>query len=147
MESLQPPGWPPPRGYANGIVAEGRIVFIAGQIGWNAQGEFETDDFVGQVRQALLNVVAVLAEVGASPERIARMTWYITDKATYRASLREVGRVYREVIGAHYPAMTLVQVAALLEDRAKVEIEATAVLPTRVYAPIYLTDQNKSTLL
>jgi enamine deaminase RidA (YjgF/YER057c/UK114 family) len=127
MESLQPPGWPPPRGYANGIVAEGRIVFIAGQIGWNARGEFETDDFVGQVRQALLNVVAVLAEAGASPERIARMTWYITDTAAYRAALKEVGRVYREVIGAHYPAMTLVQVAALLENRAKVEIEATAV--------------------
>ncbi len=130
MESLQPSGWPQPRGYANGIVAEGRIVFVAGQIGWNARGEFETDDFVGQVRQALRNVVAVLAEAGAAPERIARMTWYITDKAAYRASLREVGRVYREVIGAHYPAMTLVQVAALLEDRAKVEIEATAVLPT-----------------
>jgi enamine deaminase RidA (YjgF/YER057c/UK114 family) len=130
MESLQPSGWPQPRGYANGIVAEGRIVFVAGQIGWNARGEFETDDFVGQVRQALRNVVAVLAEAGAAPERIARMTWYITDKAAYRASLREVGRVYREVIGTHYPAMTLVQVAALLEDRAKVEIEATAVLPT-----------------
>ncbi len=130
MESLQPSGWPQPRGYANGIVAEGRIVFVAGQIGWNARGEFETDDFVGQVRQALRNVVAVLAEAGAAPERIARMTWYITDKAAYRASLRDVGRVYREVIGAHYPAMTLVQVAALLEDQAKVEIEATAVLPT-----------------
>ncbi len=129
MESLQPPGWPPPRGYTNGIVAEGRIVFVAGQIGWNARGEFETDDFVGQVRQALLNVVAVLAEASASPERIARMTWYITDTAAYRASLREVGLVYREVIGTHYPAMTLVQVAALLENRAKVEIEVTAVLP------------------
>ncbi|MHB8645684.1 MAG: RidA family protein [Thermomicrobiales bacterium] len=129
MESLLPPGWAQPRGYANGIVAEGRIVFVAGQIGWNLRGEFETDDFVGQARQALLNVVAVLAEAGATPERIARMTWYITDKAEYRASLKEVGRVYREVIGAHFPAMTLVQVAALLEDRAKVEIEATAVLP------------------
>lgn len=128
MKSLQPAGWPQPRGYANGIVAEGRIVFIAGQIGWNARGEFETDDFVAQVRQALVNVVAVLAEAGATPDRIARMTWYITDKATYRASRTEIGRVYREVIGAHYPAMTLVQVAALLEDRAQVEIEATAVL-------------------
>ena len=128
MESLQPPDWPQPHGYANGIVAEGRIVFVAGQIGWDARGEFETDEFVGQVRQALLNVVAVLAEAGASPDRIARMTWYITDKAAYRASLREIGRVYREVIGAHYPAMTLVQVAALLEDRAMVEIEATAVI-------------------
>ena len=130
MESLLPPGWPHPRGYANGVVADGRMVFIAGQIGWNARDEFETDDFVGQVRQALLNVVAVLTEAGGTPDRIARMTWYITDKAEYRASLRDIGRVYREVIGAHYPAMTLVQVAALLEDRAKVEIEATAVLPT-----------------
>ncbi|MDQ6834142.1 MAG: RidA family protein [Chloroflexota bacterium] len=129
MESLQPPGWPHPRGYANGIVAEGRNVFIAGQIGWNAHGEFETDDFVGQVRQALLNIVAVLAEADTAPNRIARMTWYITDTAAYRASLKEIGRIYREVIGAHYPAMTLVQVAALLEDRAKVEIEVTAVLP------------------
>jgi len=128
LGSLQPPDWPQPRGYANGIVAEGRIVFVAGQVGWDARGEFETDDFVGQVRQALLNVVAVLAAAGATPDRIARMTWYITDKAAYRASLREIGRVYREVIGAHYPAMTLVQVAALLEDRAKVEIEATAVI-------------------
>ena len=135
MESLQPSGWPHPRGYANGIVAEGRIVFVAGQIGWNAHGEFETDDFVGQVRQALLNIVAVLAEAGAAPDRIARMTWYITDKAEYRASLQEIGRVYREVIGAHYPAMTLVQVAALLEDRAKVEIEATAVLMTTANTP------------
>ncbi len=128
LESLQPPDWPQPRGYANGIVAEGRIVFVAGQIGWDARGEFETDDFVGQVRQALLNVVAVLAAAGATPDRIARMTWYITDKLAYRASLKEIGRVYQEVIGAHYPAMTLVQVAALLEDRAKVEIEATAVI-------------------
>lgn len=129
MEVLQPPGWVQPRGYANGVVADGRIVFVAGQIGWNARGVFETDDFVGQVRQALANVVAVLAEAGGVPGQIARMTWYITDKAEYRAALREVGLVYREVIGAHYPAMTLVQVAALLEDRAKVEIEATAVLP------------------
>ncbi len=135
MESLQPPDWPHPHGYANGIVAEGRIVFVAGQIGWNTHGEFETDDFVGQVRQALLNVVAVLAEADAAPDRIARMTWYITDKAEYRASLKEIGRVYREVIGAHYPAMTLVQVAALLEDRAKVEIEATAVLMRTANTP------------
>jgi len=135
MQSLQPPDWPHPRGYANGIVAEGRIVFVAGQIGWNARGEFETDDFVGQVRQALLNIVAVLAEADATPDRIARMTWYVTDKAAYRASLKEIGRVYREVIGAHYPAMTLVQVAVLLEDRAKVEIEATAVLMTTATPP------------
>ncbi len=131
MKILQPPGWAQPRGYANGIAAEGRSVFVAGQVGWNAAGEFETDDFVGQVRQALANVVAVLAVGGAEPRHIARMTWYVTDKAEYRAALREVGRGYREIIGAHYPAMTLVQVAALLEDRAKVEIEVTAVIPTR----------------
>lgn len=129
MRVLQPDGWSQPLGYANGTVAEGRIVFVAGQIGWNAQSVFETDDFVGQVRQALVNVVAVLAEAGAAPTHITRMTWYIMDKGEYRAALREVGRVYREVIGAHYPAMTLVQVTALLEDRAKVEIEATAVIP------------------
>lgn len=129
MDVLQPPGWAQPRGYANGIVAAGRVVFIAGQVGWNADGVFETDDFVGQVRQALVNVVAVLAEAGGTPGDIARMTWYITDKREYRAALDEVGHAYRAVIGAHYPAMTLVQVAALLEDRAKVEIEATAVLP------------------
>lgn len=130
MRVLQPDGWSQPLGYANGIVAEGHIVFVAGQIGWNAQGVFETDDFVEQTRQALLNVVAVLAAAGATPAHITRMTWYITDKAEYRAAMREIGRVYRAVIGAQYPAMTLVQVAALLEDRAKVEIEATAVIPT-----------------
>ena len=129
MEALQPPGWAAPRGYANGIAAEGRLVFVAGQVGWNAQGHFETDDFVGQVRQALENVVAVLAVAGAAPTHITRLTWYVTDKHDYVAALREVGRAYRDVIGRHYPAMTLVQVAALLEDRAKVEIEATAVVP------------------
>jgi enamine deaminase RidA (YjgF/YER057c/UK114 family) len=126
---LQPPGWVQPRGYANGIAARGETVFVAGQIGWNGQGEFETDVFAEQVRQALENVVAVLAEAGGRPEQITRMTWYITDKQEYLAQLREVGRAYREVVGSHYPAMTLVQVAALLEDRAKVEIEATAVIP------------------
>ena len=110
------------------IVAEGTVVFVAGQIGWNAQGQFETDDFAGQVRQALENIVAVLAEAGARPEDITRLTWYITDKQEYLASLREIGAAYRDVIGPHYPTMTLVQVAALLEDRAKVEIEATAVV-------------------
>jgi enamine deaminase RidA (YjgF/YER057c/UK114 family) len=128
-EILQPEGWAAPRGYANGIAAVGRFVFVAGQIGWNAAQQFETDDFVGQTRQALANVVAVLAVAGARPEHVTRMTWYITDKKEYRASLREIGRAYREIIGPHYPAMTLVQVAALLEDRAKVEIEATAVIP------------------
>jgi enamine deaminase RidA (YjgF/YER057c/UK114 family) len=129
METLQPEGWARPRGYANGIVAQGKVVFVAGQIGWNAREEFETDDFAGQVRQALSNVVAVLAEAGGGPAQIARLTWYVTDKREYRAALAEVGRAYRDVIGPHYPAMTLVQVAALLEDRAKVEIEATAVVP------------------
>jgi enamine deaminase RidA (YjgF/YER057c/UK114 family) len=128
MRVLQPPGWAPPRGYANGVEATGRIVFVAGQVGWNGQGEFETDDFAGQVRRALENVVAVLAEAGAGPERITRMTWYVTDKREYLANLRAVGAAYRDVIGAHYPTMTLVQVAGLLEDRAKVEIEATAVI-------------------
>jgi enamine deaminase RidA (YjgF/YER057c/UK114 family) len=129
METLQPEGWAKPRGYANGIAAEGKLIFVAGQVGWNARAEFETDDFVGQVRQALQNVVAVLAEAGAGPKHIVRLTWYVADKREYLAALSEVGRAYREVIGAHYPAMTLVQVAALAEDRARVEIEATAVLP------------------
>lgn len=128
MRILQPEGWSQPRGYANGIAAEGTVVFVAGQVGWNGQCQFETDDFVGQARQALENIVAVLAEAGAGPEHITRLTWYITDKVEYLANLRGVGLAYREVIGAHYPAMTLVQVAALLEDRAKVEIEVTAVV-------------------
>ena len=130
MRVLQPPEWTPPRGYSNGIEAEGRLVFVAGQIGWNGQAEFDTDDFASQVRQALANIVAILAEAGAEPRHITRMTWYITDKAEYLASVREVGAAYREVIGANYSTMTLVQVAALLEDRAKVEIEATAVVPS-----------------
>ncbi|HEX5501579.1 MAG TPA: RidA family protein [Thermomicrobiales bacterium] len=134
MRILQPEGWARPRGYANGVAAAGTTIVVAGQIGWNARGEFETDDFVAQVRQALQNVVAVLAAAGAGPERLTRLTWYITDKREYLAAAREVGRVYREVIGAHYPAMTLVQVAALLEDRAKVEIEATAVIPDELPA-------------
>lgn len=128
-EVLQPEGWAQPRGYANGVAAEGRLVCVAGQIGWNAAGQFETDDFAGQVRQALANVVAVLAAGGAAPTHLTRLTWYITDKRAYLAALREVGAAYRDIIGPHYPAMTLVQVAALLEDRAQVEIEATAVVP------------------
>jgi enamine deaminase RidA (YjgF/YER057c/UK114 family) len=129
MHIVQPPDWPTPSGYANGVVADGRLVFVAGQVGWDEQGQFQTDDFVAQVRQALANVVAVLRAAGAEPQHLARLTWYITDKAVYRASLAAVGRAYREIIGPHYPAMTLVQVAALLEDRAQVEIEATAVVP------------------
>src|SRR4051794_1208254 len=122
LTTLQPAGWAAPKGYANGVAAEGRLVFVAGQIGWNGQGVFESDDFVAQTRQALHNVVAVLAGAGALPAHITRLTWYITDKHVYLAAKREIGRAYRDIIGAHYPAMTLVQVAALLEDRALVEI-------------------------
>jgi enamine deaminase RidA (YjgF/YER057c/UK114 family) len=126
---LQPEGWASPRGYANGVAAEGRLVFVAGQVGWNPQGLFETDDFVAQTEQALLNVVAVLRAAGAAPEHLVRMTWYVTDKATYVARQSETGQVYRRVIGRHFPAMTLLVVAGLLEDRALIEIEATAVVP------------------
>lgn len=128
MKILQPPGWAPPRGYVNGVAATGTTVFVAGQIGWNAQCQWETDDLVAQVRQALLNVRAVLAEAGALPEHIARMTWYLTDKREYLARAREIGAVYRETIGSYSVAMTAVQVAGLIEDRAKVEIEVTAVI-------------------
>jgi len=129
MQTLQPPGWARPRGYANGIAAKGRIVFIAGQIGWDGQSQFQTDDLAGQVRQALANVLSVLAEAGGRPEHIARMTWYVTDKRAYLDASRAIGQVYRELMGKHYPTMTAVQVTALIEDRAQVEIEATAVLP------------------
>ena len=129
MQMLQPPGWAPAKGYANGVAASGRMVFVAGQVGWNAQQHFEADDFVGQARQALANIVAVLAEAGARPEHIARMTWYVTDKREYLASLKALGAVYREVIGAHYPAMSAVAVAGLVEEGARLEIEATAVIP------------------
>jgi enamine deaminase RidA (YjgF/YER057c/UK114 family) len=126
---LLPKGWIQPRGYANGIAASGRFVFVGGQVGWDANEQFHSDDFVVQVRQALKNTVAVLAEGGAGPEHIVRMTWYITDKREYLHALKDVGTVYREIIGRHFPAMTMVQVAALVEDRAKVEIETTAVIP------------------
>lgn len=127
---LQPEEWARPKGYANGVAAEGRLVFTAGQIGWNpVTCAFETDDFVEQVGQTLRNIVAVLHEAGAEPHHITRLTWYVTDKAAYLAGQREIGRVYREVIGRHYPAMAVVMVSALIEDRAKVEIEATAVVP------------------
>lgn len=127
---LSPPGWKPPKGYSNGVLAEGRIVALGGLIGWNAEQEWESDDFVDQIRQTLQNVVAVLAEAEAGPEHLVRLTWYITDKREYLARQGEIGAVYREVIGRHFPAMAMVQVAALMEDRARVEIEATAVIPT-----------------
>lgn len=126
---LQPPGWAPAKGYANGVAARGTLVFVGGQIGWNAQQQFETDDFIAQTRQTLQNVVAVLKEAGAGPEHMVRMTWYVIDRVEYNARLKELGAAYREVIGKHFPAMTCVEVAALMEARAKVEIEVTAVLP------------------
>lgn len=128
-EVLHPAGWKPAAGYANGVAARGRMVFLGGLIGWNAAQKFETDDFTGQVEQTLKNIVAVLAEGGAGPEHLVRLTWYVTDKRLYLDNLREVGRVYRAVLGRNFPAMALVQVAALVEDRALVEIEATAVVP------------------
>ncbi len=130
MTVLQPTGWAPARGYANGIAATGRLVFVAGQIGWDpATGAFASDDFVEQTAQALRNVAAVLREAGAEPGHVVRLTWFITDKPAYLAAQREIGRVYREVMGRHFPAMSVVVVSALVEDRAKVEIEATAVVP------------------
>ena len=126
---LQPPGWAPAKGYANGVAARGTLVFVGGQIGWNAQQQFETDDFIEQTRQTLQNVVAVLKEAGAGPEHMVRMTWYVIDRVEYNARLKELGGVYREVMGKNFPAMSCVQVAALMEARAKVEIEVTAVLP------------------
>ena len=129
MQVLLPPGWPRPRGYANGVTARGRMVFVAGMIGWDEQGQFHTDDMAGQVRQALHNVVAVLREGGAKPEHIVRMTWYVTNKQEYVAAYPEIGKAFKELIGSFNAAMTAVQVAALVEDRAKVEIEVTAVVP------------------
>ncbi len=129
MQTLLPPGWPRPRGYANGVTARGRMVFVAGMIGWDAEGVFHTDDLAGQVRQALQNVVAVLAEGGARPEHIVRMTWYVTDRKAYVAAYPEIGRAFREIIGSFNAAMTAVEVAGLIEDRAQVEIEVTAVVP------------------
>ena len=129
MKFLQPPGWLPAKGYANGVAARGTQVFVGGQIGWNGQQRFESDDFIAQTAQALRNIVAVLREAGAGPEHMVRMTWYILDRVEYNARLKELGPVYREIMGRNFPAMTCVQVAALVEGRAKVEIEVTAVLP------------------
>ena len=134
MQVLHPKHWAKAKGFANGIAAEGRQVFVAGQVGWNAQQVFESDDFVAQVEQALRNIVEVLAEAGAGPEHLVRLTWYVTDRQDYLSRLGDVGQAYRHVIGRHYPAMALVQVVALVEDRAKVEIEATAVVPTALGA-------------
>lgn len=128
-EQLHPATWKRAVGYANGVSARGRMIFTGGLVGWDADQQFRTDDFAGQVRQVLENIVAVLAEGGAGPEHLVRLTWYVTDKHEYLAALREIGTAYREVIGRHFPAMALVQVVALVEDRAKVEIEATAVVP------------------
>ena len=129
MDILQPPGWKRPRGYSNGIAASGRTVFVAGQVGWNAEEKFETDDFAGQFTQALRNIAAVLAEAGAKPEHVTRFTIFMTSKREYYASLKNIGEGYRAVFGRHYPTMTAVEVSALMEDRAKLEIEATAVVP------------------
>ena len=129
MRTLQPHDWAPPKGYANGIAARGTTVFVGGQIGWNDQQQFESDDFVAQAGQALRNALAILAEAGGGPEHVTRMTWYVTDKREYVASYRALGAAYRDVMGRNFPAMTAVQVAALIEDRAKVEIEMTAMVP------------------
>jgi len=126
---LQPAGWAPPKGYANGIAARGTLVVVGGQIGWNAQQQFESDEFVPQAQRALQNIVTVLAEAGGRPEHIVRLTWFVIDKREYLEHARALGNVYRDVLGRHYPAMTAVQVTALIDDRSKVEIEATAVIP------------------
>ena len=129
-DTVNPPGWPRPSGYSNGIVAEGRYLAISGQIGWNERNELVGDDFGPQAAQALRNVMAVLQAAGGAAEHLVRLTWYVTDKNEYRANLAALGAAYREIVGAHYPAMALVQVAGLLEEGAKVEVEATAVLPS-----------------
>ena len=129
IQAVLPEGWPRPKGYANGVVAQGRMLFIAGMIGWDADGVFHTDDFGGQARQALQNVADVLQAAGGTGEHIVRMTWYVTDKREYLAASRDVGQAFREIVGNYAIAMTAVEVKALIEDRAKVEIEATAVMP------------------
>jgi len=130
MTILQPPGWPRPKGFSCGVSGRGTVVFVSGQIGWDEQGRFPASDIAGQVRQALRNVVTILAEAGARPENVVRLTWYVTDKHEYLAAQRAIGAAYREVMGRHFPAMSVVAVAALLEDEAKVEIEATAIIPS-----------------
>lgn len=129
MKTLLPEGWPQPRGYANGIKASGEIIFVAGQIGWTPEGLFETDDFAGQFRQTLENTLAVLKAGGAGPEHVVRMTWFITDKPAYLNNLKQIGQAWRDLMGRNYPAMAVVEVSALMEDRAQIEIETTAVIP------------------
>jgi enamine deaminase RidA (YjgF/YER057c/UK114 family) len=129
MKTLHPPDWAQPKGYANGVMASGALVFVGGQIGWDGQQQFQSDDFIEQTAQALRNIVAVLAQAKAGPEHMVRMTWYVTDRTEYLARLRELGTTYREVMGRNFPAMTCVEVSALIEARARVEIEVTAVVP------------------
>jgi enamine deaminase RidA (YjgF/YER057c/UK114 family) len=129
VQILLPEGWPRPRGYSNGVLAEGRQIFVAGQVGWDAQGRFESPDLAGQVKQSLENVLAVLAAADARPEHIVRLTWYVTSRDEYHAELQQIGTAYRAVMGKHFPAISVVQVVALMEAQAKVEIEATAVIP------------------
>ena len=129
IKKIQPPDWAKPKGYANGVLARGTLLFVGGQVGWNANQEFESDDFLVQTRQTLMNVAAVLKAGGAEPEHMARMTWYVVDRAEYLANLKALGSVYREVMGKNFPAMTCVEVCGLMEARARVEIEVTAVLP------------------
>ncbi|MDW5442501.1 RidA family protein [Polaromonas sp. SM01] len=129
MKLLQPAEWTAPKGYANGVMARGAMIFVGGQIGWNAQQQFESDDFIVQTRQALQNILAVLQAGGAGPEHMVRMTWYVVDRVEYIARLKELGAAYREVMGKNFPAMTCVEVSALVEERARIEIEVTAVLP------------------
>lgn len=130
MKTLHPPDWAEPKGYANGVMASGALVFVGGQIGWDGNQQFQSDDFIDQTAQALRNIVAVLAQANAGPQHMVRMTWYITDRTEYLARLRELGAAYREVMGRNFPAMTCVEVSALIEARAKVEIEVTAVVPS-----------------
>jgi enamine deaminase RidA (YjgF/YER057c/UK114 family) len=129
MKILQPPSWARPRGFSNGVAAKGQMIFVSGTVGWDAEGKFVSNEFVGQARQALKNIVEILAEAKAKPEHITRMTWYVIDRKEYLAASKELGAAYREIIGGHYPAMTAVEVAGLIEDQAKIEIEVTAVIP------------------
>ena len=131
MNILQPPGWARAKGFSNGIAASGKLVFIAGQVGWTGEGKWEARDFAGQFRQALANILAVLAEAGGKPQHLVRLTWYVLDKREYMSALKAVGEAYRELMGRHYPTMAVVQVSGLVEDEARLEIEATAVVPEK----------------